>query len=126
MIAALFVHADGAYNIKGVECWDQERDARKYKGPYRVIAHPPCASWGKLWYRTGRAKGDDEGCFAAAIAVVRQFGGVLEHPWKSSAFKAFGLRSPPYNGWMKVGFNDPGWVAYVEQGNYGHRARKPT
>lgn len=48
-IAALFVESDGVYqNIDGIECWDVKRDARKYKGPYPVIAHPPCQKWGKM------------------------------------------------------------------------------
>ena len=43
MIAALFVEKHGIYSgVADVEMWDEERDARKYTGEHRVIAHPPC------------------------------------------------------------------------------------
>lgn len=135
MIAALFVERNGSYyGLDGVDPWDQERDARKYQGPNAVVAHPPCQRWGKLWAgqplwikRTGerRVKGDDGGCFAAALASVRQWGGVLEHPWGSHAWPHFGLAVPPRSGgWIKA--DAFGWTCCVEQGRYGHYARKPT
>jgi len=68
--------------------------------------------------------GDDGGCFAAALAAVNRCGGVLEHPEATHAFKAHGLAKPPRNGgWIRSGL---GWVCCVEQGHYGHRARKAT
>ena len=89
-LAALFVEAGGSYwGIDGVDPWDEARDARKYRGPHPVVAHPPCQRWGKFWAgqplwiaRTGerKVKGDDGGCFAAALSSVRAFGGVLEQP----------------------------------------------
>ncbi len=45
-IAALYVATDGCYfGLSGVDTWDQARDARKYAGPYPVVAHPPCQRW---------------------------------------------------------------------------------
>lgn len=39
MIAALFVHTNGAYfGLPDVEPWDEKRDARKYAGPYPIWA----------------------------------------------------------------------------------------
>ncbi len=136
MIAALYVKTDGSYyGLPDVDPWDQTRDARKYAGPHPVVAHPPCQRWGKMWAgsplvvaRTGfrKGKGDDDGCFAAAIAAVRTFGGVLEHPDQSHAWSAFGLNKPPRNGgWIMADFYG-GWTCCVEQGRYGHYARKPT
>lgn len=136
MIAALYVEKGGCYfNLPGVDPWDEERDAREYAGPWPVVAHPPCQRWGKLWAgqplwikRTGerKRKGDDGGCFAAALAVVRLFGGVLEHPWGSHAWPHFNLNTPPRSGgWIMADFYD-GWTCCVEQGRYGHYARKPT
>ena len=46
--AALFVQSNGCYNIDGVDCWDEKRDARKYKGDLPVVAHPPCQLWGNM------------------------------------------------------------------------------
>lgn len=135
-IAALYVETDGAYfDLPGVDPWDEARDARKYAGPVPVVAHPPCQRWGKMWFGqpltvklTGvrKNKGDDGGCFAAALAAVRQFGGVLEHPWGSHAWEHFGLRKPARTGGWVPADEFGGWTCCVEQGRYGHYARKPT
>jgi hypothetical protein len=51
MIAALFVERNGIYfGIPGVDPWDERRDARTYAGPWPVVAHPPCARWGRYWH----------------------------------------------------------------------------
>lgn len=128
-VAALFVASAGAYfGLDDVDPWDEARDARLYEGPHPVVAHPPCSSWCQLApvleARWGLKRGDDGGCFASALASVRRFGGVLEHPALSYAWPAFGLPKPEARGWSR-GFCG-GWVCRVFQGNYGHRARKDT
>ena len=78
--------------------------------------------------RTGKrlVKGDDGGCFEAALASVRKWGGVLEHPCDSRAWSHFGLNIPPRSGgWINADWQG-GWTCCVEQGFYGHFARKPT
>ena len=131
MIAALFVATGGVYfNLDGVDPWDVTRDARLYAGPHPVVAHPPCQRWGRYWFGgpsvTVRKKlGDDGGCFAHALWAVRQFGGVLEHPEASSAWEYFGILAPLRGGgWSRADHH--GWTCCVEQGAYGHRARKAT
>ena len=131
-VAALYVEPDGIYaGCPGVECWDEARDARLYAGPHPVVAHPPCARWGRFWHGSPRKPhqfqlGDDGGCFTAALASVRQWGGVLEHPADSLAWGAHGLMAPPRSGgWIAADWQG-GWTCYVEQGFYGHNARKPT
>jgi hypothetical protein len=132
VIAALFVETGGVYyGLDNVDPWDIERDARLYAGPWPVVAHPPCQRWGRYWsggpsVKVKRLKGDDGGCFARALASVREFGGVLEHPEASHAWRAFGLNAPPrHGGWVAADFHG-GWTCCVEQGHYGHRARKAT
>ncbi len=132
MIAALFVMKDGPYfGIEGIDPWDEERDARTYLGPHRVIAHPPCERFGRYWSggpsaRVRRKLGDDEGCFASALESVRKWGGVLEHPEASHAWRIYGLNPPPRDGgWVSADFFG-GFTCCVEQGAYGHRARKAT
>lgn len=131
-VAALFVSSRGPYaNLPGVDAWDIKRDARLYNGPYPVVAHPPCERWGR--YATGgpsarvpRIKGDDGGCFASALVSVRKWGGVLEHPAGSAAWREFGLRTPPrVGGWVSAGWCG-GWTCCVDQGHYGHRGQKAT
>ena len=130
MIAALYVQTNGCYfGLDGVDPWDEERDARKYDGPHAVVAHPPCARWcqfaGMVEKRWGVKVGDDGGTFEAALASVRKWGGVLEHPAYSLAWEAYDLPKPIRNGWTR-GLFDPGWVTEVSQLAYGHRARKRT
>jgi hypothetical protein len=131
-VAALFVARNGPYaNIPAVDLWDAERDARLYRGPWPVIAHPPCERWGRYWFggpsaRVRRVKGDDGGCFESALASVRKWGGVLEHPAASSAWAAFGLKEPPRAGGWIVADWEGGWTCCVDQGHYGHRAQKAT
>jgi len=135
-VAALYVSKDGGYfGLPGVDPWDEARDARLYAGPWPVVAHPPCQRWGKLWAgqplwikRTGerKIKGDDGGCFENALNAVRRWGGVIEHPWGSQAWAHFGINMPPrIGGWVVADFQG-GWTCCVEQGRYGHYARKPT
>ncbi len=129
MIAALYVATNGVYfGLPDVDPWDEKRDARLYEGPWPVVAHPPCSRWcrlaGFVEARGGRARGADDGCFAAALASVRKFGGVLEHPEGSAAWSTYGLPDPPVNGWPRGLCG--GWSTRVEQLEYGHRARKPT
>ncbi|MCO5092686.1 hypothetical protein [Bosea sp. (in: a-proteobacteria)] len=133
-VAALYVETDGAYfGLTGVDPWGEARDARFYAGPWPVVAHPPCQRWGRYSENhpiTGKIAitGDDDGCFAAALAAVRSFGGVIEHPKDSKAFvgpHSFNLGRPSPVGWTKA-WDGIGWICQVEQGHYGHFSRKAT
>lgn len=129
-IAALFVHSNGIYfGLNGVDPWDEKRDARLYNGPHPVVAHPPCSRWcrlaGLVEARWGHKRGDDGGCFASALRSVRRFGGVLEHPAYSDAWRAFDLPVPGRHGGWQRGLCG-GWSCHVEQGRYGHPAKKAT
>jgi hypothetical protein len=131
-VAALFVDEGGSYaDLPDVDLWPKARDARCYAGALPVVAHPPCERWGRYW--GGNPKtwprlklGDDDGCFAAALAAVRRWGGVLEHPEASHAWRAFGLNPPPRAGAWVVADWQGGWTCCVEQGWFGHKARKAT
>lgn len=123
---------DGPYaGLADVDVWGVSRDARLYPGPYPVIAHPPCERWGRYWHggpsaRVRRTKGDDAGCFAAALHAVRLWGGVLEHPAASSAWEWHGLKPPPRAGGWVVADWHGGWTCCVDQQWYDHRAQKAT
>ena len=130
MIAALFVDPKGVYTeVPDVELWDEARDARLYAGPWPVVAHPPCARWSRLAgfteARFGYKRGEDGGCFEAALAAVRAYGGVLEHPAYSQAWDAYGLAEPQWRGGWTLGL-DGGASCYVEQGRYGLPVKKAT
>jgi hypothetical protein len=131
MIAALYVQTGGEYfGRPDVDPWDEPRDARLYQGPYPVVAHPPCQLWGPManvnfarWGGEHNRPGNDGGCFAAALADVLEFGGVLEHPAMTRAWAAHGITKPSGIGWTRC---TDGWVCEVWQSAYGHRANKAT
>lgn len=129
-VAALFVQSDGSYSgVPFVDLWDEERDARLYPGPHPVVAHPPCQRYGTLgnanyarWGGEHNRPRNDGGCFAAALAAVNCWGGVLEHPAFSDAWPTYNLVRPQ-EGWTPSGI---GWTCEVWQSAYGHKARKRT
>lgn len=129
-VAALYVEPNGSYaGLPDVEMWDEARDARLYAGPWPVVAHPPCARWSRLAgfteARFGLMRGEDGGCFEAALRSVRTFGGVLEHPAYSAAWSRYDLPKPiTVDGWT-LGI-DGGASCYVEQGRYGLPVKKAT
>ena len=131
-VAALFVERGGVYDgLPDVDAWTKDEDARKYTGPYPVVAHPPCQLWTKLarvnykrWGGEHNKPGNDGGCFLSALTSVRRFGGVLEHPAFSYAWTEYQLPRPRCLGWVSSSPNE--WVCEVWQSAYGHRARKRT
>ncbi len=129
-VAALYVETGGVYfGLPGVDPWDEQRDARLYDGPHPVVAHPPCARWSRLAgfteARFGLKRGDDGGCFDAALRAVRGFGGVIEHPAYSAAWARFELPKPVARDGWTLAF-DGGASCYVEQGRYGLPVKKAT
>lgn len=135
MIAALFVQRGGVYyDHPMIDPWDENRDARCYNGPHRVIAHPPCNRWGKFakvnfirWGGEHLRPGNDGGCFNAALLAVERWGGVLEHPAETYAWDHYGLKRPVGIGWTAYKRHDVwGYTCEVWQSAYGHKARKRT
>ncbi len=127
-VAALYVDPNGVYaGLPDVELWDEERDARLYDGPYPVIAHPPCKSWSIMGNcrPLTRAAGD-AGTFQAALAAVEKYGGVLEHPAHSKAWRTFNLPKVARPGWNIALHGRPGWATEVDQAAYGHPCHKMT
>ena len=133
-VAALYVQVGGVYyELPNVDPWDEARDARNYAGPHPVVAHPPCNLWTNMtrlnFKRYGGAHNipaNDGGKFAHALACVKMFGGVLEHPARSWAWPAFGLSKPQDIGWSVCPSSHNAWVCEVCQSNYGHKAQKKT
>jgi hypothetical protein len=130
-VAVLFAQPDGCYKeLKGIDLWDEQRDARLYKGDLPVIAHPPCQRWGKMakvnyirWGGEHNKPGNDGGTFKSALDSVNRCGGVLEHPAQTYAWEEYGLEKPVKGQWKRSGM---GWVCEVWQSAYGHKANKAT
>lgn len=130
-VSVLFVDPAGIYPELVADTWDEARDARNYDGPHPVVAHPPCQLWVNFaalnYKRYGgghNRPGNDGGCFASALASVRRWGGVLEHPASSNAWAAHGLTPPVEGRWLQTALSE--WVCEVWQSAYGHPARKRT
>ena len=119
-VAVLFARGDSPYkNLDDVEVFDIARDAREYDGPWPVVAHPPCRAWGRL-RAFANPRPDERNLARLAVALVREFGGVLEHPagstlWKSQKLPLRGLRD-------QFG----GWTLEAPQKWWGHKAEKNT
>lgn len=130
-VAALYVDPAGVYStLPDVEPWGlPDRDARDYAGPWPVVAHPPCARWCRLAGMVEARyphlrRGEDGGTFSAALASVRRWGGILEHPAYTDAWAAHDLTAPRRGGWYRDLRGE--WTCHVTQSHWGHRARKGT
>lgn len=116
----LFCRSDSIYNtLPNADPWPIERDARHWPGGRACIAHPPCRAWGQL--RTfAKPRPDEKELSLWAIAQVRQWGGILEHPARSTLWPAVQTTRP--------GTRDAagGWLLGIHQHAFGHRAEKKT
>lgn len=119
-IAVLFAREDSIYKtLPGCDVYDIQRDARLFTGGMPVVAHPPCRMWGKLrMFAKGRP--DEKDLARFAVAMIRQEGGVLEHPFSSTLWPDQGLPAP--------GQRDSygGWTLVIDQDWFGHKAEKRT
>jgi hypothetical protein len=106
-VAALYIDDLGPYpKLLGADaCWGERKDARRYDGPWPVVAHPPCGAWSSM---KGLYQGGGRDLVLIAYEQVRRWGGVLEHPITSGFWKLI----PP--------------TLVVNQCDWGHVARKRT
>lgn len=119
-VSVLFARSDSHYKaMQGTDVWDMARDARRWPGGNRVIAHPPCRSWSMAKAFAKPVAGERE-LAPWAVDQVRRWGGVLEHPKGSALWAAAGLPAPG----QRDSFG--GWTLPVLQMWWGHLAEKPT
>ena len=119
-VAVLFARADSIYKtLPDCDVYDMERDARTYDGPWPVVAHPPCRAWGRL-RAFANPRPDERNLGRLAVSLVREFGGVLEHPAGSTLWAAQKLPRP--------GERDQygGWTLAAPQKWWGHKAEKDS
>ena len=120
-VAVLFARADSIYKtLPGCEVYDKERDARNFPGGMPVIAHPPCRAWGKLSHMAKPEPGEKDLAFFA-VRMVRENGGILEHPASSKLWMEACLPLPgqPCDEWG-------GYSVKINQLAFGHKAIKST
>lgn len=119
-VAVLFDRADSIYKtMPECDVYDIERDARTWSGGCPVVAHPPCRAWGRL--RTfAKPRPDEKDLARWAVSMVREWGGVLEHPAGSTLWTDQSLPAP--GGVDSFG----GWTLAAPQKWWGHKAEKST
>lgn len=119
--AVLFARRDSVYkSLPDLDVYDEDRDARGYTDKLPVIAHPPCRAWGRL-RAFAKPAPHEKDLARFAVAKVRAFGGVLEHPATSTLWAD---QSLPYPGEQSDQWG--GWTLPVVQYWWGHRAMKAT
>ena len=106
-VAVLFAREDSVYKtLAGCDVYDIERDALTWPGGCPVVAHPPCRAWGQLRYWAKPRPGEKE-LALWAVEQVQRWGGVLEHPARSTLWPVAGLPEPyPAGGFDEWG----GWT----------------
>lgn len=120
-VAVLFARQDSIYkSVPGCEVYDIDRDARTFQGDMPVVAHPPCRAWGRL-RAFASPRPDEMNLARLAVALVREVGGVLEHPAGSMLWAAQRL---PFPGSTADQYG--GWTFAAPQRWWGHRAEKAT
>lgn len=117
-VSALFVRSDSVY-FGLCDAWDIRRDATRYRGPFPVVAHPPCRAWGR-YSHLAKPRPFERDLAPYAVDLVRSFGGVLEHPHASKLWGFCGL--------PRVGERDAwgGFTVLCDQSWWGHPAPKAT
>lgn len=121
MVAVLFARQDSVYKtIPGCDVWDIERDARRWPGGDSIVAHPPCRAWGRL-RNFAKPRPDEKDLARWAVAQIRLWGGVLEHPSGSILWEDQKL-PPPSGATDQHG----GWTLAAPQKWWGHKAEKAT
>jgi hypothetical protein len=133
MVAALFVETNGVYfGLPDVDPWDRHRDARPTPARIRWSrirrASDGAATGAALHGRraTRLKKGDDSGLLRRCLGGRAPLG---RHPGASRGEPRMAALRPqrpsPRGGWVVADFLG-GWTCCIEQGHYGHRARKAT
>jgi hypothetical protein len=118
-ISILFARADSIYKtLPECDVWDAKRDATKWPGGNPVVAHPPCAQWGRLRH-LARENSAEKELALLAVEFVLKWGGVIEHPAGSLLWEAAELPKP--------GERDRrGFTIVIDQLWFGHACIKRT
>lgn len=119
-VAILYARSDSIYKtLEGCDVWDATRDARNFTGGMPVVAHPPCRAWSAMAH-LAKPRPDEKDLARHAVKVVRECGGVLEHPISSKLWADQKLPQPgERDAWG-------GYTLIMPQWWFGHRAEKGT
>lgn len=126
MITVLCANKRSIYHkIARCDVWTAARDALNCTGGNVVIAHPPCAMWGRLYKQSKKDNWTHDKMLAAhCVQLVSEFGGVLEQPADSKLWDYFSLPHPYYANCP--GEKPMGFSFCLDQHIFGHRGIKKT
>ncbi len=94
-VAALCVANNSIYKqLPGVDSYDAKRDAKTFGGGIPVVAHPPCRAWSAFCRHQAKPLPGEAELGIWCADMLRECGGVLEHPAHSLLFEAAGLPPP--------------------------------
>lgn len=120
MIAALCVSRNSIYKtLPGVDCYDMDRDVRTFNGGVPIVAHPPCRAWSAYCAHQAKPLPGEKELAPMCVNLLKQNGGVLEHPAHSRLWQALDLPRP---GETRDGL----WCIQVNQSWWGDTRTKKT
>jgi hypothetical protein len=119
MISVLFVAKNSVYKtIPGLDCWDEERNALNWPGGNPGVFHPPCRLFCAFRHMS-TAPIEEKRLAFWSVKQVRQWGGILEQPARSTLWVEAHLPLPGRS-------DEYGLAIAIDQFWWGHRASKPT
>ena len=92
-LVILFTEKNSIYKTLDCDCYDEKRNALTYAGNSPVIAHPPCRLFSKM-RKFSTANINEKKLAYWAVKLIRQNGGILEHPAGSLLWKEMNLPLP--------------------------------
>lgn len=118
MVPVLFCQEESIYKKLNCDVYDEKRNALNFSRCEAAIYHPPCRLWSKL-KQFSNADESEKYLGVWSVRMVRNNGGILEHPAYSSLFDCCNIPKP--------GFSDEyGFTIQVNQFDFGHKVRKKT
>jgi len=114
----LFCQENSIYKDLGCDVYDEKRNALNFEGGSPAVYHPPCRLWCKLKHFS-TADESEKYLAVWSVRMVRNYGGVLEHPAGSSLFQCCRIPLPGQS-------DEFGFTIELDQFHFGHMAQKKT
>jgi hypothetical protein len=120
VISVLFAARNSIYKtIPDLDVWDEDRNALNWPGGNPGIFHPPCRLWSKWMRHFSTAPESEKELARWSVRMVRQHGGVIEHPACSVLWEDQRLPVPGKSDLWGIS------IAILQQW-FGHKAKKAT
>jgi len=120
-VAVLCAARNSIYKtMEGVEVYDMDRDTKTFFGSMPIVGHPPCRSWSAFCAHQAKPLPGEKELGPLVVWMLRNNGGVLEHPAHSRLWDFLGLPKPGEP--MREGL----WSMAVKQAWWGDTRTKNT